>query len=200
MTSSYKRLRLASANAVVCSHRKRIHGPAYTSVIYSHRDCCLPRTKDAYARSGGLQCTVPCLLPLVARLRYSYLRRCPTAEICVLQSCKSMQVAACASVKPFAAMCLREWRPQARAILVEIGGGTFEAVATAARGLRLTPAQCEVPLPQCFQEVRRQVILQKHCGHLETLTLSILDARLLITWRISGCAKLHNSVRECLLR
>jgi hypothetical protein len=75
-----------------------------------------------------------------------------------------------------AAMCLPEWRPQARAILAEIGGGTFEAVATAARGLRLTPAQCEVPLPQCFRELRQQVILHEHCGHLE----------------MSGCAKLHN--------
>ncbi len=78
-------------------------------------------------------------------------------------------------------MCLPEWRPQARAILAEIGGGTFEAVATAARGLRLTPRQCDVPLPQCFRDLRQQVIQQECCGHLEMLTLSILDAQLLVT-------------------
>jgi hypothetical protein len=80
-----------------------------------------------------------------------------------------------------AAIGLPEWRPQARAILVEIGGGTSEVVATAARGLRLTPAQCEVPLPQCFRDLRRQVIMQECYGHLEVQTLSILDAPMLMT-------------------
>ena len=172
-------LRPASASAVVRSCRKRRYGPAYTSVIYSHRDCCLPHTKDAYTRSGALQCTVPCSLPSVARLRYASLRRCSTADIFVYKAVNAgRSVCFC---EPIAAMCLPEWRPQARAILVESGGGTSEVVATAARGLRLTPAQCEAPLPQCFRELRRQVLLQKHCGNLEMLTLSILVARLLMT-------------------
>jgi hypothetical protein len=88
-------LRPASASAVVRSCRKRRYGPAYTSVIYSHRDCCLPHTKDAYTRSGALQCTVPCSLPSVARLRYASLRHCSTTDIFVYRAvnqCRSQRV------------------------------------------------------------------------------------------------------------